>query len=373
MPYGVTDNDILVLDELVLVGLDRLRLSTKVGNDLFLEHIKAVLSYEPVLCGSHRVLVNILATWIETTADIPAELPDFSSDLHSAAKAIAFAEIGSQTNQQTRSDMALASQFFDGMHDANVVLSFQPVVFIQDDQEVLYYEALLRNTAVADGEQAASCAPVIQALERLHSIERLDASVLWTVIQALEEHPDIHLACNISPLSLQHGGWWRLIFAVLGAAPDLASRLTLEITETAAVFDMDEAANLLKTLRLLGCKIALDDIGIGFSTLDLAKQIRPDIIKIDKTLVHAAREKGGYTLLNSWIKASRDLSQYVVAEGIESESDLLLSIDAGAHAVQGYFIQLPSIQPPWQAAPVCVQDSFNPAHRSIAINQYLQS
>lgn len=368
--YGVSGSDILVLDHLVLVALGGLRLPPKVSKDRFLEQIKAALSYEPVLCGSHRVLVNVLATWIETTADIPAALPALSSDLHSAAKAIAFAEVASQTSAQTRLDMALASQFFGQMHDAKVVLSFQPVVFVEDGHRVLYYEALLRRTAVDDSAQPASCGSVVQALERLHGSERLDASVFWTVIHVLEQHPDIHLACNISPLSLRHGGWWRLIFSVLSKAPDLARRLTLEITETAAVFDVDEALNLLKTLRLLGCKIAIDNIGAGFSILGLATQIKPDVIKIDKTLMHSAREQGGFTLLHSWIEASRDVSQYVVAEGIETEGDLQLSIDAGAHAVQGYFIKSPSIQPPWGAEPVCVQDSFNPTHRSIAINQY---
>ncbi len=370
-PYGVTASDILLLDHVVLVGLGGLNLSTKVGKDLFLEHIKAVLSYEPVLCGSHRVLVSVLATWIKAAADIPAECFAFSSDLYSATKAIAFAEVESQTSAQTRSDMALASQFFEHIRDGQVVLSFQPVVSIEDDHQPFYHEALLRCTAVDDGAQPTSCESVVQALERLHSIERLDASVLWTVMQVLEQHPDIHLACNISPLSLQHGAWWRLIFAVLGNAPELSRRLTLEITETAAVFDMDEAIKLLKTLRLLGCKIAIDDIGTGFNTLELAQVLKPDVIKIDKSLVHGARDKSGATVLRSLIEAAQGLSQYVVAEGIETEDDLQLSIDAGAHAVQGYFIDLPRIQPPWRAAPVCVQDSFNPTHHSIATNQYL--
>lgn len=360
-PYGITGNDVLVLDHLALVNLDGLRPSASVSKDLFLERIKAALCYEPVRCGLHSVLINVSAAWIETAEHVPA----FSSDLHSVAKAMAFAEVDSQSREQIRRDMALANQFFAHMRDAMVSLSFQSVVFIEDHHQTLYYEALLRWSAADSGAQRTSCAQVVQALERLRCIERLDASVLWTVIGVLERHPDIRLACNISPLSLQHGTWWRSIFSALGKAPHLASRLTLEITETAAVFDMDEAVNLLETLRLLGCRIAIDDIGTGFSTLDLAKQVKPHIIKIDKALVHGAREKGGSTVLHSWIEASRGLSQHVVAEGIESEVDLQLSIDAGAHAVQGYFIEHPSIQPPWKGAtPVYIQDSFNPSHRS---------
>lgn len=368
-PYGVTANDMLVLDQLVLIGLGGLTLSiSMMSQDRFLEHIKAVLSYEPVEFESSRVLVTVLATWIEKWPDTSVTGRGFFSGMHTAAKAIAFAEIESQQNQQTRSDMALASQLFEDMRDTKVVLAFQPVILIADDHQVLYYEALLRSTVAGDDDRAAtSCESAVLALERLHSVERLDASVLWAVIRELEQYPDIHLACNISPLSLQHGTWWRLIISALANDPDLASRLTLEITETAAVFDLDEAINLLSTLRILGCKIAIDDIGTGFSTLELATQIRPDTIKIDKTLVRDAREQGGLALLHSWIETSLGLSKYVVAEGIETDKDLQSSIGAGANAVQGHFIQSPSIQPPWGAFPVCVQDCFNPNHRNVAI------
>ena len=191
------------------------------------------------------------------------------------------------------------------------------------------------------------------------------------MVQLLERYPDIHLACNISPLSLQHGPWWRLLIAVLGNAPQLASRLTLEITETACVFDHKAAAKLLCTLRSLGCKVAIDDIGAGFNTLDLARQIRPHVIKIDKALVHQARHKDGIAALNSLVQTSCGISQYVIAEGIETELDFQLSVDAGVHAVQGYFIASPCVQPPWEGAePLSVRDSFNPTHTNFALNRY---
>lgn len=370
MPYGIRDNDILALEHVVLVRLNDASLIAKDNQDEVLEHIEAKLSFEPVLCGAHRVLVNVSAAWIESVAGALAQPPVFSSDLYTATRSRAFAEADSYEPAQIRRDMDLAVRFFDLMRAARIVLAFQPVVSIANDRWPLYYEALLRTSVGQAGELNVSCGSAVQALERLNIIQRLDASVLQMVLQELEQHPDLHLACNISPLSLQQSRWWGSILSVLGDTPALANRLTLEITETAAIFDMDAAIRLLESLRSVGCKIAIDDVGVEHSTLHLAEQLTPDFIKIDKTLVHAGRTQGGSRLLRSWVEASRRVSQYVIAEGVESENDLQLSIDAGVHAAQGHLIEPPSIQPLWRAEPVWVQDSFSPAHRSVAINQF---
>lgn len=366
-PYGVARHNILVLEQVVLIGLSNCRLPTQFDKDLFLERVKAALCYEPVRCGSDKVLVNVVPTWVEASLDHPV----CPSQFRSLASTIAFSELEPQLGEQTRNDMDLATRFFADMRDEKVALSFQPVVFVENRQQVLYYEVLLRWGGADERIEPASCALVVQAIERLHCTERLDASVLWSVVQVLERHPDIHLACNISPLSLQYSPWWRLLISVLDNAPQLASRLTLEITETAAVFDQEAAASLLGMLRMAGCKLAIDDIGAGFNTLDLARRVRPHIIKIDKSLVHQARDKDGIAVLNSWVHASRGIGQYVIAEGIETPLDLQLSVDAGVHAVQGYLIQPPCVQPPWEGAePCCVRDSFNPSHTNFALNKY---
>lgn len=368
-PYEVADNDILVLENVMLVRLEHTTRFVR-SDDATLEHIKAILSYEPIWCGPDRVLVNVLATWLEAGTNISLESSSFSSNLTATAKAIAFTEVGSQSNDQTRRDMAAVNDFFQKIRDAKVVLAFQPVVCIVDREKVLYYEALLRPANVAEKDWDAPYEMAIEAMERLHIVERLDSSVLWTVIQTLQQHPNIHLACNISSLSLRHSGWWRLICSVLSNTPDLASRLTLEITETAAVFDMDEAVNLLKTLRVFGCKIALKNVGIKRSAMELATRLRPNFKKIDKSVLHGGRTDGDSSLC-SWAMPSNGLSHCMIVNGVETEDDLQLCINVEAHAVQGYFIEPPTPLPPWRTTPVTVQDSFNPSHLSIDVNPHI--
>ncbi len=257
--------------------------------------------------------------------------------------------------------MALARRFFQKMRDGEVVLTFQPIVFARKDNcRPLYFEALLRCAAPDGGYD--SCGETVQLLERLCLIERLDASVLWTTIQLLQRHPEVRLGCNLSALSLRHSDWWQPVMAALRRAPGVARRLTLEIIETASCCEMDEAPELLQALRGLGCRIALDDLGVGFSTQELAEWLRPDIIKLDKSLVHGARVPSGSRRLLAWVKASRRFCRYVVAEGVESAEDLHASVNAGAQAVQGYFIGRPSLRPAWLSVPAFVDDFFKSAH-----------
>lgn len=365
-PYGVTDQDITVVNQvLLLVGWSNTGLPLQPNKDLYLERIKAALCYEPVQCGSARIQINVFSSWLTLS---PYEAPN-SSQLRSLANAIAFSEVIPQPREQTRDDMALAIRFYTDMQSDKVVLSFQPVVSIKNRQQILYYEVLLRRNESSDAANAAtSCAPVIQALERLHSTERLDASVLWTVLQLLKQDPSLHLACNISPLSLHDRTCWRLIASTLRKAPKLAARLTLEISETTAVFDLHAAAKQLNSLRVLGCKLAIATTGAGLNAFRLAKKLGPHVIKIHKTLLHQTRNQGSSLGFHSWLQLPRSMSQQVVAEGIETDLDLQLSVDAGVHAVQGNFITPPTVQPPWNGAvPLCVRDSFTPTHNPVSL------
>lgn len=367
-PYGVQSSDILVLDHTVLVGLNAPIGDTPLDRDLFLERIKAALCCKPVQCGAEQILINIVLACVGVSGEHPA----CWSDLHSLAKIIAFSEVEPPACEQTQYDTALATRFFADMRDEKVVLSFQPIVLVENHQTVLHYEALLRWGCADKDIAPASCASVVQAIERLHGTERLDASVLWSVLCLLERHPDIELACNISPLSLQPGSWWRLLIAALERAPQLAKRLTLEITETAAVFDLEAATNLLGTIRKLGCKVALDDVGAGFNTLELARQVQPDFIKIDQSLLHRARDRGGLAALHNWIQASQGISSCVITEGVETALDLRHCVEAGTCAIQGYFIERFCAPPSWrQMEPFFVKDYFSHIHDNAAIHQFI--
>ena len=187
---------------------------------------------------------------------------------------------------------------------------------------------------------------------------QLDACVLQSVIRVLQQNPDIHLGCNLSPQSLRPSPWLQQVMVTLRQQPALAGRLILEITESACPDDTEEASMVLQTLRDLGCRIALDDLGTGFNTLDLAWRLQPEIVKLDKSLVHAARDPSGGSRLQRLVQALFPQCRYLVAEGIETEEDLRISAVAGMHAVQGYLMGRPGLQPDWLAHQVVLDDVF---------------
>ncbi|WP_353172454.1 EAL domain-containing protein [Paracandidimonas soli] len=401
--YGVDNDDVLVQDYFVLVRFEASALEQARSDATFPENLCRALSYAPVQCGGDSALLNLRAAWFDSAQAMESGLPAAFSELRAAAGAVAFTEAEPAMPEQIRSDMASACRFFRKLQNGGVVLSFQPVMSIRQDGDPLfqedgpsslqkgdrlsspenghplYYEALLRCAATdvdiraqdeegglsPDDDEYASCGDIVASLERLHLVERLDASVLWTVLRVLRQQPGVHLGCNLSALSLRRGGWWQSIFDALRDAPGLACRLTLEITETACIVDVDEAFEMLQMLRDLGCRIALDDMEAGFNTLDLAGRLRPDIIKLDKNLMHAARVSGSAWRLGSLVDASRMVCSYVVAEGVESVEDMRSSLKAGAHAVQGFFVRDPSLRPPWLSAPVFVDDFFKPIDGSV--------
>jgi len=253
-------------------------------------------------------------------------------------------------------DLEQTRSFFQTLRNGKVTLALQPVRLIQNSHEVLYYETLLRQWDPIKAD-LSSLGYVIPSLERLGLINQLDACVIQTVIQALSQNEDIRLGCNLSPLSLQDSAWWQPVFETLRQQPDLANRLVFEITESACPADTEEASGILQTLRSLGCWVALDDLGTGFNTLDMAWRLQPDIVKLDKSLMQGARDPLAGGRLQRLLEALRPQCRYLVAEGVETEEDLRMSAVAGVHAVQGYFTGRPTVQPDWLSRPLAVESA----------------
>ncbi len=263
------------------------------------------------------------------------------------------------TTARQRKDAATVSEFSLSLDQGAVMLAFQPVVVVGEAdgasvRHPLYSEVLTRLGRIGGG---ASCGKIIEALERLDHIAWYDMLVLATVLDLLDAHPHVSLGCNISALTLRMTNAWDAAFTLLRQNPAVARRLTLEITETAVLPDTDQALRITGMLQMLGCKVAIDDLGSGRTALAFVDDCRPDIIKIDRSVLQAGagsplsrRKADG--LLTAMVRLSAHLSPCVVVEGIDSEEQLARAIDAGANAVQGHFIEAPRLQPGWLAAPV---------------------
>jgi EAL domain-containing protein (putative c-di-GMP-specific phosphodiesterase class I) len=118
-------------------------------------------------------------------------------------------------------------------------------------------------------------------------------------------------------------------------------RLTLELTETALMRDFEQAKTAIVALRALGIKIALDDFGIGYSSLGYVHRLPLDKIKIDRSFMAAADTEVGGSVIATILSLCRNLGLDGIAEGIETEDQREAARRHGCRYIQGYLVGRP--------------------------------
>ena len=121
--------------------------------------------------------------------------------------------------------------------------------------------------------------------EKTGLIRSIDRFVVDVVIGELNESPDIYLAVNISSLSTTDPSWLRALTAQVKDNEEIAHRLLVEITEATAPHDMRETARFIAALKEMGCRLALDDFGAGYTSFRHLHKRSVDIVKIDGSFV----------------------------------------------------------------------------------------
>lgn len=243
---------------------------------------------------------------------------------------------------QYRLDMCAAALAYGALCAGNIHFAEQPVTRCGWQAETLYNECLAR--LIGDEGSVILTGTYLGALERLGIVRGFDREVVCEVLRQLHIRPDAVLGCNISGMSVVRDIWWTSILDELTRFPDVAERLVIEITETAPLPDVADALVFIAALRRTGVRVALDDFGVGNSSLSFARKARVDIIKIDRSFVRGRETgDGGQHRLRHLIGLVRDFTAAVVVEGIENDADLKVATDAGADWFQGYYFQRPEL------------------------------
>jgi EAL domain-containing protein (putative c-di-GMP-specific phosphodiesterase class I) len=216
---------------------------------------------------------------------------------------------------QYRCDMTLAAQALAALDEGRLDLCWQAVRSANAPEQVLYHEGLARLLG-RDG-QLLSPGTFIPALERLGLVRAFDRDVFMLVLDELEHFPGARLGVNISAQSARLDGWWFSTLERLRAKPDLARRLVVEITETAAL--TGEVHRFASALRRLGCRIALDDFGVGHASVRNAMALSPDIIKVDAFFLRrAGMSEQSEALLEHLVGIAAHCAPVVIVEGVET-------------------------------------------------------
>jgi diguanylate cyclase (GGDEF)-like protein len=219
---------------------------------------------------------------------------------------------------------------------------YQPVVRLAD-LAVVAHEGLMRT-------HEDRCSPLrllelARAGGRLCELEALAARV---VTQGYDyRDPEVHLTVNLSAQAIMKKTLRPDdILASLSAAGVDLRFFVVELTEHNIVDDSARLAESVGYLRAAGMRIALDDFGNGHSNFEMWHQLSPEFVKIDRYLIDGiARSSGKLAIVKALIGVASALGAELVAEGIESQDDLLVVRDLGIGYGQGYLLGRPNRQP----------------------------
>ncbi|MGB8650874.1 MAG: EAL domain-containing protein [Mycobacteriales bacterium] len=223
---------------------------------------------------------------------------------------------------------------------AAVRFAYQPIVDL-DSGAVVGYEALARF-----GTTLRSPVPYLAAADELGRRDELEALLLQQAIaERAQLPPHCFVAVNVTPGLLSSPAVW----SALRGVPDLEG-VVLELTEHSPVDNMAGLRRRVDALRECGALLALDDVGAGWSGLQQIAALRPDVVKLDRALVHGVH---GDEVKHALAELLRDFTVKVggrlLAEGIEREVDLELLASLGVHLAQGWLLGRPRLS--WRDVP----------------------
>ncbi|GJL80654.1 MAG: hypothetical protein DHS20C01_02880 [marine bacterium B5-7] len=189
---------------------------------------------------------------------------------------------------------------------------------------------------------------MISAVEEFHYGLRLDTWVIEHAFKILADYGISNgtshtFSINLSGQSLSHGSFFNHVLERLRYYSISPTLLCFEVTETAAIGNIEKAAQFFSAMRELGCTVALDDFGSGLSSYAYLKQIPADVLKIDGSLVKDLEDDEiKLAIVDSIISLARKLKKRTIAEHVERESTRDCLIDLGVNMIQGNLIGVPA-------------------------------
>jgi EAL domain-containing protein (putative c-di-GMP-specific phosphodiesterase class I) len=222
---------------------------------------------------------------------------------------------------------------------------FQPIVSFSHG-EVYGYEALIRaevNGRVVSGGEIIEAAVAHQVLQRFDKAARIAAICQGVPLMDNEQR----LFVNFAPSVVYHPTL--SLSESVSACHELGitlEQITFEVIESESFPDTELLKTILDEYRQAGAHVALDDLGAGYTSLSYLVKLHPDVVKLDKDLVRGLTPRDPRAkLVKALIEFAHDLNIKVVAEGLETPSELALLGELGADLGQGYIFGRPAGQP----------------------------
>ncbi|WP_287023882.1 EAL domain-containing protein [Vibrio sp.] len=243
-------------------------------------------------------------------------------------------------------EMACVNQVYDALANDRLELYAQPILDITPSpSDKLHFEILVRLRD--QNNELMSPGIFMPAVERYNLAHLIDREVFKQTLAWFEARPDTidklgRCSINLSGQSMGDKDFIAFLIDLLQHTSVPTEKICIEITETAAVGNMQQASQLFTRLKQLGCKIALDDFGSGLSSFAYLKTLPLDIVKIDGCFVRDMhQDEVDYILVQSIHNLVKQLGKQTVAEFVENDEILSCLMELGVDYAQGYLISAP--------------------------------
>ena len=244
-----------------------------------------------------------------------------------------------------RENVRATDEIVAALNERRIFLAYETVVSAAD-RKAAFYECLMRIRR-ADGT-LINAREIVPVAERLGLVRLLDHRVLELVVDEMIAAPDLQASLNVSPASTTDPDWWAGLGSLLRANAGVAERLIVEITESAAIQDIDETRGFVARVKDLGCRIAIDDFGAGYTSFRNLRKLGVDIVKIDGAFVaDIMRSEDDRAFVRTLIDLAKRLKLKTVAEWVQDEEAARMLQDWGCDYLQGALVGLAATERPW--------------------------
>ena len=224
-----------------------------------------------------------------------------------------------------------------------LVIHYQGI-YDTSKKELQYIEALVRMINTQDANDLIMPGQFIPVAEKSGLIIQLDTWIINKCLELLASDPSIPaIAINISGRTISKRDFPDIINQQLKKHKVDPRRLIIEITETAAISDIQEANHFIDSLHKFNCQICLDDFGSGFATFSYLKHLDIDTLKIDGNFIRdLSKSKENQAFVKAMVDIADGLGKKCIVEFVENEETLSLVRQMGVKYAQGYYLGRPS-------------------------------
>jgi len=301
-------------------------------------------------CGQVAATCSVGAVWLPTGASTSQEAMLRAEEALDKARRAGRDGFAAYEKSPLREGarlrlMAIADEVMQALNDDRLRLAYQPIIHAKS-RKVFKYESLLRMQRL-DGT-IATAGQFVPAAEQLGIISLVDRRALEMVVATLKANPEVRVGVNVSGTAAGNPAWLNSFVDYVRANKQIADRLDVELTETAALNHFEENAQFVSQLRELGTTVAIDDFGAGYTSFRNLQMLCVDMVKIDGAYIKGLSESPeNQVFVRTLVGLAKNFNLKVVAEWVGSEEDAQLLEAMGVDYFQGFFFGEPEIAPGW--------------------------